>query len=228
MEASSADAAHALVTITLYSNPQLLELLGSGWSLGELLRVRTLSSRRRDLKVCLATTTVLQLKQLLEDQEGAAVDEQRILRMSGPAQRFLEDDKRTLQHEGVGAAEVLCWLPSKAKQEREDRSSGEAGVLMRGGETEVVLEQPKEGGEHEKSEAQRGDWWSDPAAGLSGPRGPRRTASSPQAAPRSPAGGGAAASVSSAPPAAATSRAEIAARRDRALAAAEARMRQSS
>eukprot|EP01047_Picozoa_sp_COSAG01_P064847 COSAG01_NODE_8653_length_2707_cov_2.049847_3_plen_326_part_00 len=98
--------------ITLYSNPQLLSLLGQGWTYASLLRVNTLSSRRIQMVVRPADT-VLSVKQRLEDSTGTPIEQQELRRvnMDGATESTLAD-AATMQESGVVAGTTLFWVTS--------------------------------------------------------------------------------------------------------------------
>jgi hypothetical protein len=98
--------------ITLYSNPQLLSLLGQGWTYASLLRVNTLSSRRIQMVVRPADT-VLSVKRRLEDSTGTPIEQQELRRvnMDGATESTLTD-AATMQESGVVAGTTLFWVTS--------------------------------------------------------------------------------------------------------------------
>ena len=98
--------------ITLYSNPQLLSLLGQGWTYASLLRVNTLSSRRIKVSVRPADT-VLSVKRGLEDSTGVPVETQELrkVNMDGATESTLADSA-TMQESGVVAGTTLFWVTS--------------------------------------------------------------------------------------------------------------------
>ena len=97
MEAASDDA----WTLTVFANPQVLSLLGAGWTYREILRVNTLSSRRVKLSVS-PQDTVLAIKRRLEDQEGVPVEDQELRRVNadGVTETVMRDEQ-TLRSTGA-------------------------------------------------------------------------------------------------------------------------------
>ena len=80
MEGSAEDLLDEAWSLTVFANPQVLSLLGQGWTYREILRVNTLSSRRVRVDKLSPRQTVLSLKRRLEDMEGVAVEEQELRR----------------------------------------------------------------------------------------------------------------------------------------------------
>lgn len=109
MEAASDDA----WTLTVFANPQVLSLLGAGWTYREILRVNTLSSRRVKLSVS-PQDTVLAIKRRLEDQEGVPVEDQELRRVNADgATETVMRDEQTLRSTGAHSGETVFWVNAK-------------------------------------------------------------------------------------------------------------------
>ena len=82
-------------TLTVFANPQILSLLGQGWTYREILRVNTLSSRRVHVENLSPRDTVLTLKQRLEDIEGVPVSDQELRRVNldGATELIMRDEQ---------------------------------------------------------------------------------------------------------------------------------------
>mmetsp|Transcript_21405 Transcript_21405/g.47445 ORF Transcript_21405/g.47445 Transcript_21405/m.47445 type:complete len:211 (+) Transcript_21405:58-690(+) len=168
--------------LTLVHYPNLLGLLGRGWTESELCRIHNIHSRRWEVELPVdanpSAYTVRQLKERLEDIHGLDADDQ-VLRFKG---RTLEDAE-VLASCGVvsGAALMLggCEVDKK-KPQGEEEAPGSAATRtaekQQGSLTETMAEAASEvpSGQDEGTAT---PWWT--GSRLSGPQGGSRPTATP-------------------------------------------------
>jgi len=175
--------------VTLVHYPNLLELMGKGWTESELCRIHNIHSKRLPLDLpddaAFSQFTVKNLKAKIEDVHGFAIEDQ-VLRLNG---RLLEDKETIAACCVFGGSSILLGLTRAAADKAEksdkkedaqhlktaDRTVSQTMTVAEAGSCPVGTSGNSGSGE---------PWWQ--GARLSGPQGPRREISTSM--PRAEAG----------------------------------------
>jgi hypothetical protein len=195
MEGSAEDLLDEAWSLTVFANPQVLSLLGQGWTYREILRVNTLSSRRVRVDKLSPRQTVLSLKRRLEDMEGVAVEEQELRRVNldGATELIMRDDQQ-LHETGVRNDETIFWVTAKDGDVSlfSAGSNSDGCRMANSAGSEVLTEQIEEGG---AAAEPAGNWWEreGSSSGVLGGRPPSALSSSRTGVAAAAAGAAAAA-----------------------------------
>lgn len=158
MQGTPSDLLNGQWTLTVFANPQILSLLGQGWSYREILRVNTLSSRRVRVEGLSPRDTVLTLKQKLEDIEGVPVEVQELRRVNldGATEAIMRDEQQ-LHQTGVRSGDTVFWVNAKdGDVSLFSAGSNSDGCRMADSAgSEVLTVQEEEG----SAAVAEGNWW---------------------------------------------------------------------
>ena len=159
MQGTASDLLNGQWTLTVFANPQILSLLGQGWTYREILRVNTLSSRRVRVEGLSARDTVLTLKRRLEDKEGVPVEDQELRRvnMDGATEVIMRDDQQ-LHETGVRSGDTIFWVHNTKDGDVSLFSAGsnsDGCRMANSAGSEVLTVQEEESG----TSVAEGNWW---------------------------------------------------------------------
>eukprot|EP00929_Paragymnodinium_shiwhaense_P046687 TRINITY_DN23757_c0_g1_i2.p1 TRINITY_DN23757_c0_g1~~TRINITY_DN23757_c0_g1_i2.p1 ORF type:complete len:240 (+),score=28.63 TRINITY_DN23757_c0_g1_i2:58-720(+) len=151
--------------------PNLLELLGKGWTESELCRIHNIHSRRYEVQlpdsIDISTYTIKRLKEVLEDLHGLEASEQTV-RLRG---RVLEDGECLASCAVMNGTTLLLGLskPMVSEKTNDDPDKMSCRTAMaRQSETMTVAHDCPEGDQSTPPHSAE-PWWT--SSRLSGPRG---------------------------------------------------------